>query len=134
MRNLVALFSIACILLCPYQCAVKWAAAQGINNNEKPACCDECQASRTAAPLRQRVPEGPASDQEGRACLCAGAVFDAEARLLPDDNASILLDTWSDRPATTLKIAVATTTYDPTSSPPPLDGRLTRIAMRSLLL
>lgn len=136
MRNLVVLLSIAAIVLCPYQCAVKWAAAQANRGEAKPACCEECKThQQTAAEFsEQQTPLAPAPDQEGRACLCAGAVFDAGARSLPDFDAEVLYTTLSLRPGAAHQMALSATAFDHTLLPPPRDGRLTRIALRSLIL
>jgi hypothetical protein len=134
MRTLVVLLSIAAVLACPYQCAVKLAAAQGIGVDQKPACCEQCQARETTQQDQNQTPTSPGPDEDGCWCLCEGAVFDAGSRSLVDDSVQVSLWTWASGLAESPDDAAPTPSFDCAGLPPPLDGRLTRIAIHSLLL
>lgn len=134
MRTLVVLLSIASVLACPYACAVKLAAAQAIGNDQRSVCCKQCQARETTAPIQDQAPTSPAPDEDGCWCLCEGAVFDAGSRLLVDDSVQASLWTWVTGPVKAPDVDAPTPGSDFAVSPPPVSGRLMRIAIRSLLL
>lgn len=134
MQTVVVFLSIASVLACPYDCAVKVAAAQAMRSDHKPACCKRCRTSETTEPTNNPTPESPAPVEDGRWCLCEGAVLCATARFSVDDSLQVSLWTWVSGTAETLDIATHLPSIDRAELPPPLDGRLTRIAMHSLLL
>ncbi|MFN0018619.1 MAG: hypothetical protein ACKVP0_10190 [Pirellulaceae bacterium] len=133
MRTIVVFLSIASLLACPYECAVKQAAAQACGTGHQPDCCDQCQARETTEPSDSQAPP-PAPNEDGRWCLCDGVVFDVAARPVVDHSFDVSLWTWVCGPAEVLDFAVPMPSVDSASLPPPLDGRLTRIAIHSLLL
>jgi hypothetical protein len=133
MRNLVVLLTIAVVLACPYQCAIKLSAAVAIGSNAKPACCEDCEPGQPTLPAGQPTPNAPAPE-DGRSCLCEGAVFDAGVRSPVDDLVHVFL--WGGIAGFSEFSAI------PTSAPklersiprPTMDGSFTRIAICSLLL
>ena len=134
MRNIVVLLAIVSVLACPYECAVKLAAAQVMGGDKVAACCDKCRTRETTAPVNDHTPSPPAPDEDGRWCLCEGVVFDPGARSLIDDSVEASLGTWAIGSAKLLNANAPTPNVDCAALPPPLDGRLTRISIRSLLL
>jgi len=134
MRNFVVLLSIASVLACPYECAAKLAAAQTIGSDQRPACCDRCQAHETTVPVKDQTPAPLAPNEDGRWCLCEGAVFDAGSRSVVDDAEQVSLWTWVVSPVEMLENDTPMPSFECVYSPPPLSGRFTRIAIRSLLL
>lgn len=134
MRNLVVLLSIAAVLACPYECAVKLAAAQAISSDAKPACCEECEAHRPTTPAGDPTPNTPAPDEDGRWCLCEGAVFDAGARSPVDDSVQVTLWIGSAGLAEFSAISASAPQFERSASPPTMGGRFMRIAICSLLL
>ena len=137
MRTIFVYFAIALLLLCPYNCAVKRAAAQAIRSKVPQACCEGCLAQQRSvpkAPADQQPPNEPEPAESGRSCFCEGAAFDAQARVETPDPQSILW-TWvidpRDTPATSLEQAHGDRAN---VSPPDEGGLATRIALCSLLL
>lgn len=126
---------IAALLICPYECAVRLAAAQTLGNDANSACCERCrarQADESTVPNQERL---PLPSEDGRYCLCEGAVFDAAARSpLEPSLQSILWIEVSDSAQTPMH-GLSVTRFDRGQLPPPENaGRLARIAIRSLLL
>jgi hypothetical protein len=134
MRSLIVLLSITAILVCPHLCAVKYAAAQAMGGDGKPACCDKCEAHRPTTPIDDPARNTPAPDEDGRWCLCEGAVFDAGSRSLVDDSVQVTLWIGNSEFAELSAVSVPAPRFERTTSPQSLDGRSVRIAIRSLLL
>jgi hypothetical protein len=134
MRNLVVLLSIAAVLACPYECAVKLAAAQAIGSDAKAACCEECEAHRPATPTGDPTPNAPTPDEDGRWCLCEGAVFDAGARSLVDDSVQVTLWIGNAGLAEYSAISATAPRFERSTPPPTMAGWPMRIAICSLLL
>lgn len=143
MRSIIVYLAIVALLMCPYDCAVKFAAAQSLGNSDHVACCEKCrvrQLSESPPPCGEgmpveRGPSQPAPSEDGKSCLCEGAVFDATTRSPADAIQEFSLLSWvADSALAPLK-AAHTPSVD-SADPPPNDngGRLTRIVIRSLLL
>ncbi len=76
MRSLIIALAIAGVLLCPYECAVRAAASMALSPvNTHVACCEKCR--QTQAAEQQQSPKQDHPRQDGRSCLCEGAVLDA---------------------------------------------------------
>lgn len=137
MRTIFVYFAIASLLLCPYNCAVKRAAAQAIHSKVPQACCEGCLArprSMPQAPADQQLPNEPGPAEDGRSCFCEGAAFDAQARMETPDPQSILW-TWVIDPRDTPAASPDQAHGDRVSARPPDEGGLAmRIAFGSLLL
>jgi hypothetical protein len=142
MRTIITYLAIAALLLCPYDCAVKLAAAQASGSETRAACCEECLASerivktsdRDGSPADQ-VPAQPRPSEDGKSCLCEGAVFDATARSAADAAWEFSFLGWVADVAGMPRLGSYPTSVDPTGHPPNREGgRLTRIAIGSLLL
>jgi hypothetical protein len=135
-RTFIVYLSIVAILVCPYDCAVKYAAAQSVGGENQIACCERCAAHRAT----EHSPAGsnehqPKPADDGKSCLCEGAVFDGMTR----SDVEIVLQF-------SLSPCVADTAAAPSlvsfsagleSGGTPIDdegGRSMRIAMRSLQL
>ncbi len=136
MRTAVILLSVFSVLACPYDCAMMQAPAQAIEieNDSQPACCKHCQARANNETANHPTPAAPPSDEEGRSCFCEGAVFDVAFRTMVDDTLDVSLWTWVVDAVDVPGISQPVTSVDHDNLPPPVDGRLTRIAIRSLLL
>ncbi len=135
MRTFLIYLMLATLLICPYECAVRLAAAQTPGNDANSACCERCrvrQADESRAPDHERL---PAPSEDGRCCLCEGAVFDAAARSpLELSLQSVLWFEVSDS-AQTPTHGLAVMSFDRGDwAKAEASGRLTRIAIRSLLL
>jgi hypothetical protein len=133
MRNLTVLLSLAVVVACPYVCTVRLAAAHAIGSSAKPACCEHCESHRPA-PMGDPTPHAPSSSEDGRLCLCGGAVFDAGVRLAVDDSAQVTLWVGTAGAAESSAISIPARRLERSTSPPTVDGRLMRIAICSLLL
>ena len=135
MRTLFIYLMIAALLICPYECAVRLAAAQTPGKNAHSACCERCrthQADESTAPNHERL---PAPSEDGRSCLCEGAVFDIAARSPIEP--SLQSDLWIEASdsAQTLTHGLSAMSFDRGEWPEAdASGRLTRITIRSLLL
>lgn len=137
MRTFIVYLSIVALLLCPYGCAVKLAAAQSLGN-EKDACCEECRAresSRTPPSGGPRDPAQPRPTEDGKSCVCEGAVFDATTRSPADAVLEFSLLSW----AADVAIAPSLAAFSPCAGrtgPPPKEvgGKSARIVICSLQL
>jgi hypothetical protein len=143
MRTFIVYLVIVALLVCPYDCAVKLAAAQSPANDDPAGCCEACQAHELSASLMtsderlpaERDPSQPAPSEDGKSCLCEGAVFDVTARSPADAVLECSLLSWA--AAVTAVPSLAFSAPSVEVDGPPLihkGGRLTRIAIRSLLL
>ena len=143
MRSIIAYLAIVALLMCPYDCAVKFAAAQSLGNDDHVTCCEKCRArelsesppsSGERLPV-ERGPSQPAPSEDGKSCLCEGAVFDATTRSPADTVLEFSHLSWVADSALAPSVAAHTPSVD-RAGPPPNDegGRLTRIVIRSLLL
>ncbi len=143
MRTFIVYLAIAALLLCPYDCALNLAAAESSSNENRVVCCENCRArelattppssSRDSRDDRSPAPLKPSED--GKSCLCEGAVFDATIRSPADAVLEFSLLSWVADVAVMPSLAVFTPSVD-RSGPPPSEesGRITRIVIRSLLL
>jgi hypothetical protein len=135
MRTFLIYLLIVALLICPYECAVKLAAAQSPGNDANSKCCDRCrarQADETTAPDRE---QSPAPSDDGRNCLCEGAVFDASARSPLELSLQSVLWIEASNSAQTPTYDLSVMSFDRGGWPEAdASGRLTRIAIRSLLL
>ena len=117
MRSFIVYLAIATLLWCPYNCALKAAAAQSFASCDRTACCDKCRARELAKVVAARAitaktitakvtapadshetSDSPASpnrpSKDGKNCVCEGAVFDAAARFAVDAEQKISLLPW----------------------------------------
>jgi hypothetical protein len=143
MRTIIVYLAIAALLVCPYDCAAKFAAAQADGSKVSTSCCKNCRARELS-----ECPElsGPRSTEDcdpaqrdpsgdGKSCLCEGAVFDAATRLPADAVLEFSLLSWVADLAARPFVAAFTPSLDRADSPPiEVGGRQTRIAIRSLLV
>jgi hypothetical protein len=138
MRTILVYLTIVSLLLCPYDCAVKSAAAQAIGSLDRSACCESCRARATAEtpnPASERQPQEPTPAEDGRSCLCEGAVFDAAARSSADTSSQVSFWIGAVDSAVTLGLTTPPPSANRVDPLPPHDGgRLTRIAICSLLV
>lgn len=143
MRSIIVYLVIAALLMCPYDCALKVAAAQSLGNDDHVACCEKCRVrelSETPSSSGERLPvergpSEPAPSEDGRFCLCEGAVFDATTRSPADTVLEFSLSSW----VADVAFAPCPVSFPPSVDrvgPPPNDegGRFARIVIRSLLL
>src|SRR5581483_746904 len=135
MRTFSIYLMIATLLICPYECAVRLAAAQTTGNDANSACCERChvrQADESRAPNHERL---PAPSEDGRCCLCEGAVFDVAARSPLELSLQAFLWIEVSDAAQTPTHGLSVTSFDRGQLSLPEDsGRQARIAIRSLLL
>jgi len=134
MRLVLVILGIASALACPYECALKRAAADTLTGDQTIRCCEQCESRGGDTPADDHVPGAPAPDEDGRWCLCEGAVFGFDARSTMDgsDRASV----WIGGSGSSEAVDVATSPpsiEDAAKAPPPV-GRQTRIVLHSLLL
>jgi hypothetical protein len=134
MRRLIIAITSASVLACPYQCAVSVAAARALGSDQQPACCDDCRADKPRGPMRDQAPPPRAPLDDGRWCLCEGVVFDAGPRSPVDAIWLVSLWQWMPGRAEFLAVAPFPPHFAGAGLAPPLQGRLTRIALCSLLL
>jgi hypothetical protein len=129
------------VLLCPYTCAVRASVARApAESSASVACCEDCQIRRLAQDGCPSQDHGPADPQDpsedGRSCLCEGAVFDASAGGPADSllEASLwaVAVTPAGLPESTMPDWNTWRTTD--QPPPPWGGRQARIAFQSFLL
>ncbi len=136
MRTFIVYLAIVALLACPYDCAVKYAAAQSVRSEQPIACCNQCQAHESSAgsPAGQtKHPPKPSDD--GKSCLCEGAVFDAAVRSDVEIELQCSLLLW----CAEIVVTPSLVSFSPDLeiAGPPIDevgGRSMRIAMRSLQL
>ena len=137
MRTFIVYLAILALLLCPYGCAVRLAAAQSLGN-ENSVCCEECRAhelSESPPSGGDRNPTQPESSKDGKFCVCEGAVFDATTRSPADAVLEFSLLPWVAVVAVTPSLANFAPSADCADQPTNEDGgKLTRIAICSLLL
>jgi hypothetical protein len=143
MRTIIVYLAIAALLVCPYDCAAKFAAAQAGGSKVRTSCCEKCRArelselpsSSGQRSTDDRDPARPRPSEDGKSCLCEGAVFDAATRLPTDAVLEFSLLSWVADVAAKPSLAAFTPSFDHAGPPPSeLGGRLTRIAIRSLLV
>jgi hypothetical protein len=133
MRSIVVHLTIAALLVCPFECALRLAAAQGAGDERAAACCGECPESAGQPSSPDRVPT-PAPAEDGKSCVCEGAIVDAGARPgSSHDWPSCPLGPIADDAAT--RAWPGRRCFDRTAaSPVESGGRVTRLAICSLLL
>jgi hypothetical protein len=131
MRPFVSALTIAALLLCPYECAVKSAQAQSRTSVPQPACCSQCQArqAKESPPARPL----PAPSEDGRSCVCEGAVFASQPGFQLE--VYLLVLPWMGTCDAALALAHAPAVADcPREDWPQSSGSQLRLAMGSLLL
>lgn len=143
MRTIIVYLAIVALLLCPYDCAVKLAAAESLGNEKQVACCEKCRtresfettSSTDRGSPSDPDPARPIPSKDGKSCLCEGAVFDAATRSSADAVLEFsLLLSWAADSAETPSLALFAPSVDRAGLPNEEGGRLTRIVIRSLLL
>ena len=144
MRSFIVYLTIAALQLCPYNCAVEWNATHGALDGGGRACCAQCLAredSNVAFPGHDQSAQHPAPDkhpapdQDGRSCLCEGAVFAAAAQGCYATSLQDFLWIGMTDPAERQGLASLTATATCGSiSPPQAGGLAARIALCSLVL
>jgi hypothetical protein len=136
MRTFIVYLATVALLLCPYGCALKSAAAKSLGNEDR-ACCEECRArekSATPSSGGDRDPAQPGPSEDGKSCVCEGAVFDAATRSAADAVLDFSLS-WVAVVAAAPSSANFGPGMDRAGQPPnEVGGRLSRIAICSLLL
>ena len=137
MHKILVYLAIVGILLCPYDCAVREAAARATNGDAKcSSCCHHCPCQPDNCPAHSEDPsdqEGPCDD--GRSCLCEGAVFDVSARSMT--NSLLEFSLWAPAvdSAETPRLTEPDWYAQRMVKPPPADGgRQLRIVVQSFLL
>lgn len=90
MRTIPLYLAIGAILICPYACALRDAAAQSLHIKWS-ACCekcrvvDQCEESPSGDDCgREHLPKQPTPSDDGKSCFCGGAIFDASTRASAD--------------------------------------------------
>ena len=158
MRSFIVYLAIATLLWCPYNCALKAAAAQSFASRDRTACCDRCRARELAKVVTARAitaraitakdtvpadsrgtsdrpsaPNRPSKD--GKHCVCEGAVFDAAARYAVDADLDISLLPWLAHDCDLSSSPGFERGFDRVGPLIPLDaGRSLRVSLGSLLL
>jgi hypothetical protein len=135
-RTFIVYLGIAALLVCPYDCAVKYAAAQSVGGENEIACCERCAAHEAA----EHSPAGSGEHQpkpadDGKNCLCEGAVFDGVTR----SDVEIVLQCSLLPCIADTAVAPSLVSFSPglKGGGTPIDdegGRSMRISMRSLQL
>ena len=143
MRTIIVYLAILALLLCPYHCAVRFAASQSLGNENDVACCQKCRERQlsgipSSSGERSRsdhCPTQPAPSEDGKCCLCEGAVFNAATRSPAETVLESSLFSWVGDMALVQCAASFPLSVDRVTPPPNEEsGRLTRIVIRSLLL
>lgn len=130
MHKIPVHLAIAGLLLCPYDCAVREAAARLSGQDQAaPACCQKCRERHQHSPTQT-----PRPSEDGKSCICEGAVFDAAAGgpVVPslDTTLWVVIVDSATLPELTSPDWIARHT-----GPPPLQGGWqVRIAIQSFLL
>ena len=133
MSSPVVYLIVVALLLCPYDCAVKSALARTMGTHEEIGCCENCQAELDSEEASTPKPLEPAND--GRSCLCEGAVFDASLRSTQD--ILFLATLWAAQVVSTANVGVSQplrTNFELREVPPICSGKARRIEMLSLVL
>ena len=133
MPTVVVILSILSMFACPYNCTVKLASAQSMDGGSIVTCCERCRARETTERSNNETPPSPASDEDGRWCLCGGVVFSVTARVSAEDTLQASLGSWGSDTSELPAIATHLPSVDRTPLPPLLDGRMRRIVLHSLL-
>lgn len=143
MRSVVVYLAIGTLLLCPYDCAVKQAAAESLGSQQQIPCCQKCRSRDLAVAAtasqeqsqRDRTPNQPKPSEDGKSCLCEGVVFDATLRSPAEAILEFSLLAWA-ADAALEPLFAACPPRAATSGPPLMEvgGASMRIALGSLLL
>jgi hypothetical protein len=143
MRSLIVYLAIAALLWCPYDCALKAAAAQSFANWDRAGCCDNCRERQRASEAAMADCRAPGDDssaperpsEDGKACLCDGAVFDAASRFAVDTDLEISQLPWVADDLGLCSPVGCVQGLDCVGPPPRLEaGRSLRVSLGSLLL
>jgi hypothetical protein len=140
MRTLIVCLTVAALLACPLDCAARLATAQSAGANQL-ACCAKCRGKESAptpAPSSKRLPAGqlpsqPTPCEDGKDCLCEGAVIDATARAAVDDALRGFLLACPTN-AHALSVAAGKPCLTVTEPPLPAGGSFARIVLCALVL
>jgi hypothetical protein len=128
MHKILVHLAIVGLLLCPYDCAAREAAARLTGDNQAAAaCCQKCRERQQQSPT-------PRPSEDGKSCICEGAMFDAAAAgpVVPPLDATlwaVIVD-----PVTMPELTSPDWIALHTGPPPLLGGRQVRIAVQSFLL
>ena len=125
--------TVAALLLCPYDCAVKSALARSVGDKTEHVCCEQCQSESATEEKETPEPTDPAND--GRSCLCEGAVFDASVRTVQETLLFSFL--WAPVVFSTTQVELSNPVRiacDASQPPPLLSGWERRVLILSLVL
>jgi len=134
MRIIVPLLCVLAVLLCPHMCALQAAVPQSVVSDRQPACCEHCQKSRSSSTEQEQQPASPPPSENGRCCVCEGAVFDLTPRSVLDDLLSASHWYWHDTSTGVSAVDVSDRQFRCIDAPHPSPGREIRVAICSLLL
>jgi hypothetical protein len=134
MRSFLAILTIIALLVCPLDCATKRAIAQSAGQENQKACCNHCSEKHNKNSSESPACPEPSSNQEGRSCICKGAIYVASEPTLNFGSLDLATWVWIDCPlGTSISYHVhAAEVRD--GEPPPWQGRDRRIAIHSLLI
>lgn len=134
MHSLIVSLLLSLTLACPYECAIKLAAAQA-SSSKAEVCCENCQARTNVAHEDAPVPGNlPSSDEDGW-CMCKGVVFDASGQRLFDDAVAFCSEFGFAGQSLLPELLRQDRSLDTSDSPPSHDGGLlVRILNQSFLL
>jgi hypothetical protein len=138
MRTLLALLTIAAILICPYVCAVKEAVVRSSGQAHVKSCCQHCrsESSDTKSSSTEQQPATPVKTpvQESRTCVCEGAIFSVVDRIAIEVTWQASLWISVPDPIVVFDSQNPLATIDLAGLPPPWRGLQRRIVLNSLLI
>ena len=139
MRNTIVILTVAALLACPYDCTAKLASSLAVHGEktgrkQDAACCQKCRIRQSTSPLQDNTPGTPVPEEDGRCCLCEGALLGAGPVFPLADSTPIALPSWNASPSEIHDAGAQAARFDVGSPPPPWDGRQLRIVICSMLL
>ena len=134
MRSFLAILTIVALLACPLDCAAKYAIARVAGGETQAACCDHCQESHPCDTSESPAAPQQTPDQDGRCCVCEGAIFVATDPTLIDGTFETATWTWLDTPVDLLGTNNIQASEARVGVPPPWQGIERRIAIHSFLI
>ena len=142
MRSAVVVLAIVALVVCPHDCAAKSVVLQASPTAAAPVCCGHCQHAPlpvdtlpTKRPESEPIPAGPQPSEDGKSCLCEGAIFDVATRGEVDAAVGLAFLACPSDIAITPSLASRISRVRGRGALPLMPvGRLARIALRSLQL
>lgn len=134
MRSFLAIIAVIALLACPMDCAAKYAIARTAGEDTIAACCDHCRENHTSDTSENPAAPEQKPEQDGRCCVCKGAIFVATD--LTQINGQFESDTctWIDAPVDSVGKNHVQILEARVGVPPPWQGIEWRIAIHSLII